>query len=763
MSRPIALLATLLTIATLQAAELPEGFRLEPVLPSGLTEPSALDTTADGRILIAERTTGNVRIVALGELQATPACSVAVNATGEGGLLGVVAHPRFAENGWIYLYYTAASTGRNKVTRFTVAPGGGCTGGVDLLADLGAGPSFLRNGGGLAFGPDGKLYVATGDVENSSNAQNALSLSGKILRLEDTGAIPIDNPTPGSAVWAKGVRDGKDVTVSPAGRVYATDAGSGNSIYDEINEVPSNANLGWDPATGNTNGAYDDPLAWYQPLVGVRGVDVYGATAFPDLKADGLDNDHDRFGADLNPGVSRVDDNGSGECVGSVNYGKVCTSNTNCPPRVNIFTENAYCEKRDDAAEWCPSGVAVGDDACAGAAGAKGVDEADESFRNVYLAQESANRIVRAVLDPTDDTTLDVAETFLDSNFLTDCPDNWTDVATGRDGWLYAVARNGGGAAGGLYRVIFDAVPGPREVSAPGSHFPLRIDKGALADEVVVTFEDLRSDAMQPRDDGSLPLAPVREFQVWQGTLGSWSSHAVVSGQDKAAGTVVNESARRVTFNAGTGNAYFLVSARHANLEGTLGRRSDGLERSGFAVKDLCTTIGSHASPGFDLWKCGQDFTLKDEHGVTRSLYEYREHVVMLDLSAIWCPPCQAEADVLENVHRDFKDRGVKVLTVLMDEDNQLVNFAGRPTPNECRNWSDRAGTNPDHTFGCWVDPVGVGTQQAWPKYNKYGSIPTNVVLDSGLRVVFSGAGYDEAAIRDRLNRLVGTSDACLQ
>ena len=192
MSRLLAVAMIALTFLTLQAAELPEGFRLEPIFTSGLTEPSALDTTADGRILIAERTTGNVRVVALGELQASPACSVAVNATGEGGLLGLVAHPRFVENGWLYLYYTSATTGRNKVTRFTVVPGSGCTNGVDLLADLGAGPSFLRNGGGLAFGPDGKLYVATGDVENSSNAQNAGSLSGKILRLEDNGAIPAE-------------------------------------------------------------------------------------------------------------------------------------------------------------------------------------------------------------------------------------------------------------------------------------------------------------------------------------------------------------------------------------------------------------------------------------------------------------------------------------------------------------------------------------------------------------------------------------------
>ncbi|HEX6851933.1 MAG TPA: hypothetical protein VF139_11070, partial [Candidatus Polarisedimenticolaceae bacterium] len=87
----------------------------------------------------------------------------------------------------------------------------------------------------------------------------------------------------------------------------------------------------------------------------------------------------------------------------------------------------------------------------------------------------------------------------------------------------------------------------------------------------------------------------------------------------------------------------------------------------------------------------------------------------------------------------------------------------GRPSNAECRNWSDRSGTNPDHTFPCWADTLTSNARVAWPKYNKFGAVPTNVVLDSGLRVVYSGAGYSETTIRDRLNRLVGAADACLQ
>lgn len=116
----------------------------------------------------------------------------------------------------------------------------------------------------------------------------------------------------------------------------------------------------------------------------------------------------------------------------------------------------------------------------------------------------------------------------------------------------------------------------------------------------------------------------------------------------------------------------------------------------------------------------------------------------------------------MENLQQQYRDRGVRFLTVLMDEDNQLVDFAGRPTQMECINWGDRSGTFPDHTFPCWMDPVG-GTQLAWPKYDKWNALPTNIILDTGLRVVYSGAGYDKTTIQNKLDRLVGTADVCLQ
>ncbi|MDX1388031.1 MAG: PQQ-dependent sugar dehydrogenase, partial [Acidobacteriota bacterium] len=274
--------------------ELPEGFRLEPVV-GGLTDPSALARTPDGSILIAERTTGNVRVIRKGQLDPVPLCTVSVNSTGEGGLLGLAPHPSFDSNGWLYLYYTASSTNVNKVTRVTIA-GGSCSGEIDILSDLGAGGNYLRNGGGLAFGPDGRLYVTVGDMEDSGNAQDDGVLQGKVLHVNDDGSTP-----PGGLIFAKGIRDGRGVGVKTGGELYMTDAGDDpTAAADEINPVPEGGNLGWDIPGGDV-----DPYASWLPTIGIGGMSVYAESAFPDVAADGLDNDHDAYGPDGFPGRNR--------------------------------------------------------------------------------------------------------------------------------------------------------------------------------------------------------------------------------------------------------------------------------------------------------------------------------------------------------------------------------------------------------------------------------------------------------------------------
>jgi thiol-disulfide isomerase/thioredoxin len=740
-----------LAVGVASATELPEGFRLEPVL-TGLTEPSGLAATPDGRILITERTTGNLRVVQHGELQAAPLCTVAVNSTGAGGLLGVAVHPDFDLNQWIYLYYTDQGTGLNRVSRFSLA--GTCSLSAVILPDLGAGASFLRNGGGLGFGPDGKLYVATGDVEDDANGQDTGNLLGKVLRMEDDGSLPTPPNASGTLVYAIGLRDGRGISFGPAGQVYATDCGDDvSSAHDEANLVAAGGNLGWDDETG-PGGIHDEPLVSWLPTVGAVAISSYGGSNFPDLDADGLDSDHDHLGPDHLPGVARFDDNGVGVCIGSTRNDLPCSVVAECAPPRAPAGETTLCEKRDDPAEACAAGS---DDDC-DSIGATGLDEPDESFlHDLFVTSEDA--IHRAALMGAGLDQLSTSSVFLDSTYLASCPTGWTGVMTGRDGFLYALARNSGGATGALYRVIHDETPGPREVSSDTSYFPLRVGKTAQTNRVNLIWEDLRDDALQPRDSGGIPVAPVREYTVWKGTLGSFYSHSPVSGLNATAGTAVNDALRSSLVSViPEQNDYYLVSARSDNLEGPLGFAVNG-EIPGYTETDLCNTIGYH-HPGFALWKCGKDFTLTDTHGEAHNLYEYRGSIVLLDFSAIWCPPCVTQANVMEAVYQQYKNQDVKILTLLMDEDEQTIDYAGRPTQAECRNWEDRPGANPNHTFPCWNDPN--PTNISWPLYNKWGALPTNVVLDTGLRVVYSAAGYNEAQIKTKFNQLGALNDVCV-
>jgi thiol-disulfide isomerase/thioredoxin len=283
---------------------------------------------------------------------------------------------------------------------------------------------------------------------------------------------------------------------------------------------------------------------------------------------------------------------------------------------------------------------------------------------------------------------------------------------------------------------------------------------------------------------------------VWVGALGTYDSHAPAAGLDATAGTAVNSALRRSTVSVTPGqSSYFLVSARSANFEGTLGAGTASA-RPGYAVTDLCTTIGRHEPPGWDLFKCGQDFTVQNARGEPFSLRNLRGRPVVLDFSAFWCAPCYLQADNLESFYQAYVDRGVEILSVVMDEESTSSDWNGRPAAAECRVWEVRSplciltdppngictvGGGPctnnsqcpdplDHTFDCVADTIvcsgtpcsGSIVQRAWPRYNAHNALPTNVVLDQGFRVAFTDAGFDGSAISTLLDTLVGATDQCL-
>lgn len=225
----------------------PAGGLAPQVIAEGLEIPWELAFLPDGDLLVTERPG---RLLRIGEDRHVIEISGVVH-RGEGGLLGLALHPSFKENGWMYLYLTTESSGRltNRVERYTLD---GTELGERAVIIEGIPGASNHDGGRLAFGPDGKLYITTGDAGVSSHAQDTKSLAGKILRVDDDGAIPADNPF-GNAVYSYGHRNVQGIAWDDAGVLWATEHGrsGARSGFDELNKVEKGANYGWPAIEGD--------------------------------------------------------------------------------------------------------------------------------------------------------------------------------------------------------------------------------------------------------------------------------------------------------------------------------------------------------------------------------------------------------------------------------------------------------------------------------------------------------------------------------
>src|SRR6266545_3706895 len=167
---------------------------------------------------------------------------------GEGGLMGLELSPNFASDHWVYIMHTSSSD--NRVIRLKLNGKTLDTGSIQVLLK-GIQRNKFHNGGRLRFGPNGKLYISTGDAENGNNAQNKNSLNGKILRINPDGSIPADNPFT-NAVWSYGHRNVQGLAFDAQGRLW--EAELGNSVMDELNLIQKGGNYGW-PACEGTSGS----------------------------------------------------------------------------------------------------------------------------------------------------------------------------------------------------------------------------------------------------------------------------------------------------------------------------------------------------------------------------------------------------------------------------------------------------------------------------------------------------------------------------
>ena len=291
-----------------QSEPLPAGVVTQTLL-TNLNDPVAMAFDPDGRLFYTEKNSGNVRLYANGTLQTQPVIHFDVDSSNEQGLLGIAIDPNFNTNNYIYVFATCppetCTPREHHIIRFTFNESAGqAVSGSQLIIyripnDVEGSTGCLNhNGGNIHFGPDGKLYITTGDDSCNPDKSQDLSLkNGKILRINPDGTVPTDGPfanrsDDGKAIWAYGLRNSFDFTFDPvvSGRIFASE--NGPSCDDELNRIESGFNYGWrlnypcDDNNPDPNYNTIPPL-WYlgtgspdttQCCIAPTGVEVYSGT-----------------------------------------------------------------------------------------------------------------------------------------------------------------------------------------------------------------------------------------------------------------------------------------------------------------------------------------------------------------------------------------------------------------------------------------------------------------------------------------------------
>lgn len=276
---------------------------------ASFNEPWAMSFLPDGHLLVTEKA-GKLKLVSpgghVGEVSGVPAVAYG----GQGGLGDVVAHPGFAGNRWVYLSYAQADDSGKRgavVARARLAIAENGDGALSDLAVIWRQQPKIDGRGHyghrIAFGPDGKLWISSGDRQQFDPAQDMSGNLGKILRLNDDGSLPDDNPFAkqgGAAaqVWSLGHRNGLGLAFDAKGRPWVAEMGPRGG--DELNLVVRGRNYGW-PLVSNgdhydgrnipdhsTNPNYEAPKITWTPVIAPGDLIIYSGPEFPAWQGNGF-------------------------------------------------------------------------------------------------------------------------------------------------------------------------------------------------------------------------------------------------------------------------------------------------------------------------------------------------------------------------------------------------------------------------------------------------------------------------------------------
>jgi len=290
-----------------------EAKAIEPVFAitevANFQSPWAMAFLPDGRLLVTEKR-GALKLVqpggAIGDISGVPR----VDYGGQGGLGDVAVHPQFADNGWVYLSYAEAGDGDRRgaaVARARLAFDGHGGGALSQLQVIWRQDPKVGDRGHyghrLLFGADGKLWISSGERQQFTPAQDMAVNLGKILRLNDDGSVPADNPFAdrggvGAQVWSLGHRNPLGLAFDARGRLWESEMGPAGG--DELNLIERGGNYGWPEVSNGDN--YDGspipghdtapqfkaPKLSWNPVIAPAGLLIYSGSVFPDWQGNAL-------------------------------------------------------------------------------------------------------------------------------------------------------------------------------------------------------------------------------------------------------------------------------------------------------------------------------------------------------------------------------------------------------------------------------------------------------------------------------------------